>query len=400
MNPKLQQLQPYPFERLRTLIAGIAPPAHLSPISLSIGEPRHAAPEFLLAALRKSLAGLGTYPTTLGAAEIRSAAAHWLERRFVLPRSSVDPHTMVLPVNGTREALFAFTQAAIDTSKDARPLVLAPNPFYQIYEGAAILAGAGVHFLPTLAKTRYLPDLDAVSPDIWKRCQLLFLCSPGNPTGAVMGIEYLKQALDFSDKYGFIIAADECYADIYFDEAAPPPGLLQACIAHGRPGFDRCITFHSLSKRSSVPGLRSGFVAGDPKLLNTFLLYRTYHGCAMPVHVQTASAAAWNEDAHARANRSLYREKFDAILPVLSKVMAVDRPDAAFYLWPDVDGDDESFVRDLFARKNVLALPGTYLARRADGVNPGSGRIRISLVAALAECVEAAGRIRDFVISR
>jgi N-succinyldiaminopimelate aminotransferase len=400
VNPKLQHLRPYPFERLRALLAGTRPPAHFSPISLSIGEPRHAAPDFLLAALRESLESLGTYPTTLGTPEFRSASANWLERRFALPRNCVDRGTMVLPVNGTREALFAFTQALIDTSKDARPLVLAPNPFYQIYEGAAILAGADVHFLPTLAKTRYLPDLDAVSPEVWKRCQLLFLCSPGNPTGAVMGIEYLKQALEFSDKYGFAIAADECYADIYFDEAAPPPSLLQACIAHGRPGFDRCIAFHSLSKRSSVPGLRSGFVAGDPQLLKSFLLYRTYHGCAMPVHVQTASVAAWNEDEHARANRSLYREKFDAILPVLSTVMAVHRPDAAFYLWPDVDGDDEIFVRDLFAQKNVLALPGSYLARGADGVNPGAGRIRVSLVAPLAECVEAAGRIRDFVISR
>ena len=400
MNPTLNELKPYPFERLRALTADTKPPAGYAPISLSIGEPRHQAPAFLIDKLRESLASLGIYPTTLGVAEFRGAAAQWLERRFSLPGNSVDPQSMLLPVNGTREALFAFTQATLDTKRAARPLVVMPNPFYQVYEGAALLAGADVHFLPTLPQTRYLPDLDSVPAETWKRCQLLFLCSPGNPTGAVMGLEYLKKALDLSDKYGFTIAADECYADIYFDEAAPPPGLLQACIAHGRPRFDRCVTFHSLSKRSSVPGLRSGFVAGDPALLRSFLLYRTYHGCAMPVHVQSASAAAWNEDSHARQNRGLYREKFDAVLPILSKVMAVDRPDAAFYLWPTIDGDDEAFVRDLFSQKNVLALPGSYLARSAGGLNPGAGRIRISLVAPLAECVEAAERIRDFVISR
>jgi N-succinyldiaminopimelate aminotransferase len=394
VNPKLQLLQPYPFERLRALTAGIVPPAQLTPISLSIGEPRHEAPDFLVRLLQGSLQGLGTYPTTVGSPEFRSAAAGWLERRYALPRACIDPQTMVLPVNGTREALFAFTQAAIDSpsvgaSPGAKPLVVVPNPFYQIYEGAAILAGADVHFLPTLASNRYLPDLNAVSADLWKRCQILFLCSPGNPTGAVMDIGYLRRALDLSDEHDFAIVADECYADVYFDEAAPPPGVLQACIAHGRPRFDRCIVFHSLSKRSSVPGLRSGFVAGDPNLLKPFLLYRTYHGCAMPVHVQGASAAAWNEDTHARANRRLYREKFDAVVPILSSVMCVERP--------DVGGDDEVFVRELFAQKNVLALPGSYLARSAGGFNPGAGRIRMSLVAPLAECIDAAERIREFV---
>jgi N-succinyldiaminopimelate aminotransferase len=301
-------------------------------------------------------------------------------------------------VNGTREALFAFTQALLDGAE--KPLVLMPDPFYQIYEGAALLAGADVHFLPTLPRTRYLPDLDAVPDSVWKRCRLLFLCSPGNPTGAVMSLAYLRQALDLSERHDFVIASDECYADIYFDESAPPPGLLQACIAAGRDGFERCMVFHSLSKRSSVPGLRSGFVAGDAALIKPFLLYRTYHGCAMPVQVQHASAAAWNDDAHARENRALYREKFDRVLPILSQVMAVDRPDAAFYLWPDVAGDDEAFVRELYRHKNVLALPGSYLAREVNGENPGAGRVRLSLVASVDECVEAAHRIRDFVIGR
>jgi N-succinyldiaminopimelate aminotransferase len=398
VNPRLAALKPYPFERLRKLNAGIVPPAHQSPISLSIGEPRHAPPDFVIDALTRSMSGLGTYPSTLGLIEFRSAAARWAQRRYSLPEGCLNPDTMLLPVNGTREALFAFTQTLLDGSE--KPLVLMPDPFYQIYEGAALLAGAEVHFLPTLPRTRYLPDLDAVPEAIWKRCRLLFLCSPGNPTGAVMSLAYLRQALELADRHDFVIASDECYADIYFDESAPPPGLLQASVAAGRRGFERCMVFHSLSKRSSVPGLRSGFVAGDAALIQPFLLYRTYHGCAMPVQVQQASAAAWNEDAHARQNRALYREKFDRVLPILSQVMAVDRPDAAFYLWPDVAGDDEAFVRELYRTKNVLALPGSYLARAVDGANPGAGRVRLSLVASVDECVEAAHRIRDFVTGR
>ncbi len=398
MNPRLTALKPYPFERLRKLNAGITPPAHLSPISLSIGEPRHAPPDFVVDALTHAMSGLGTYPSTLGVPEFRRAAAAWTQRRYSLPEGSVNPDTMLLPVNGTREALFAFTQALLDGAE--KPLVLMPDPFYQIYEGAALLAGADVHFLPTLPRTRYLPDLDAVPDSVWKRCRLLFLCSPGNPTGAVMSLAYLRQALDLAERHDFVIASDECYADIYCDESTPPSGLLQACIAAGSNGFERCMVFHSLSKRSSVPGLRSGFAAGDAALIKPFLLYRTYHGCAMPVQVQHASAAAWNDDAHARENRALYREKFDRVLPILSQVMAVDRPDAAFYLWPDVAGDDETFVRELYRHKNVLALPGSYLAREVNGENPGAGRVRLSLVASLDECVEAAHRIRDFIIGR
>jgi N-succinyldiaminopimelate aminotransferase len=396
VNPKLGSLKPYPFERLNALKAGVSPPSHLAPISLSIGEPRHAAPPFLIESLKAGLDSLGTYPTTAGLAEFRQAAADWAQRRYALPPGSIDAERMVLPVNGTREALFSFTQALLDGQADA--LVVMPNPFYQIYEGAAILAGAGVHFLPTLAANRYLPDLDAVPAAVWKRTQLLFLCSPGNPCGAVMSVDYLRQALELAERHDFVIASDECYADIYFDESNPPPGLLQAAYAAGRHGFERCMVFQSLSKRSSVPGLRSGFVAGDPALMKAYLLYRTYHGCAMPVHVQRASITAWRDAAHARANRDLYRRKFDAVLPILQKVMAVDRPDAAFYLWPDVNGDDEVFVRELIRAKNVIALPGSYLAREDGGQNPGSGRVRLSLVASVDECVEAAERIRDFIL--
>jgi N-succinyldiaminopimelate aminotransferase len=395
MNPALERLQPYPFERLNELKAGLKPPPGLKHIGMSIGEPQHAPPPFVLSALAQSLGTLGTYPSTAGRAELRAAAARWLERRFHLPAGGVDPDTMLLPVSGTREGLFSFVQTVVDAR--ARPLVVMPNPFYQIYEGAAYLAGAEPHFLNATAATRYLPDLDAVPTEIWSRCGLLFLCTPGNPSGAVMGVRYLSRVLELADRYGFVVASDECYADIYFDEHMAPPSLLNACLANGRERWQNCMVFHSLSKRSSVPGLRSGFAAGDPALIRAYRLYRTYHGCAMPVHTQLASIPAWNDDAHAAANRKLYREKFDRVLPILEPVMKVSRPDAAFYLWPDVGGDDEAFVRDLYARKNLTALPGSYLARDGGRGNPGRGRVRISLVAGVEECVEAAHRIRDFV---
>jgi N-succinyldiaminopimelate aminotransferase len=398
VNPRLKLLHAYPFERLSQLTAGIRPAAAYRPIALSIGEPRHATPPFIAATLSRSLHTLGNYPLSLGLEELRLAAAAWLERRFSLVPGSVDALRMVLPVNGTREALFAFIQAAIDPGK--QPLVAMPNPFYQIYEGAALLAGAEPYYLPTTRQTRYLPDLDAVPASIWQRCQVLFLCSPGNPTGAVMSVEYFQQALALADKYDFVVASDECYADIYRDEAHPPPSLLSAAQAAGRVSFERCIVFHSLSKRSSVPGLRSGFVAGDPALLGPFRLYRTYHGCAVALHTQLASVAAWSDDGHVKANRDLYRAKFAAVLPILTPVLAVDPPDAAFYLWPDVGGNDELFVRDLFEQKNVTVLPGSYLARPGPTGNPGAGRIRVSLVAELADCIAAAERIRDFAQSR
>jgi N-succinyldiaminopimelate aminotransferase len=398
MNPRLDRLHAYPFERLARLKSGVTPPQGLPHIAMSIGEPQHEPPPFVIDTLRENLHRLGSYPATAGSIELRAAAARWLERRFALGPSAVNEETMVLPVNGTREALFAFVQATIDTRSDS--LVLMPNPFYQIYEGAALLAGAEPYFLDMTAATRYAPDLDAVPDSVWRRCQVLFLCNPGNPTGATLSQAYLGQALELAERHDFVIAADECYAEIYLDERAPPPSLLQACLATGRSRFERCVVFHSLSKRSSVPGLRSGFVAGDPALISRFLLYRTYHGSAMPVTTQLASIAAWNEDAHAAANRRLYQEKFDRVLPILAPHLDVVRPDGAFYLWPDVGGDDETFTRDLFASQNLTVLPGSYLARAATAANPGQGRVRISLTAGVEHCVAAAERIRDFLDAR
>lgn len=401
MNSLLTRLHAYPFERLARLKSGAAAPAGLTPIDMWIGEPRHEPPASVLATLRENLHRLGTYPATAGLAELRAACAHWLQRRYRLPGGSVDPATMVLPVNGTREALFAFVQAAVDRDAGAAgagPLVLMPNPFYQIYEGAALLAGAEPHYLATTAQNGFVPDLDAVPESLWRRCQVLFLCSPGNPTGRVLPLEYLRHALALADRHGFIIAADECYTEIYLDERSPPPGLLEACLAAGHDRFQRCVVFHSLSKRSSVPGLRSGFVCGDPQIISRFLLYRTYHGSAMAVPTQLASITAWEDDEHAAANRRLYQEKFDRVLPILASCLEVEKPQGAFYLWPDVRTDDERFVRELYASQAVTVLPGSYLARPAPADNPGAGRVRISLVPPLGQCIEAAERIREFLL--
>lgn len=397
MNPSLARLQPYPFERLRLLLAGARPPAALPHISLSIGEPRHEPPPFVLQALTDNLATLGSYPATAGLPQLRAAVAAWLTRRFKLPAGSVNPDTMVLPVNGTREALFAFVQAAVDRTQ--HPTVVMPNPFYQIYEGAALLAGAEPHFMGNAAFDEALPDLDGVPESVWQRCQVLFLCSPGNPTGAVASIDYLRRALALADRYDFVVASDECYSEIYLDEANPPPGLLQAAVAAGHGNYERCMVFHSLSKRSSVPGLRSGFVAGDPALIKPFLLYRTYHGSAMAAYIQLASVLAWNDDAHVVANRELYRQKFQQVLPILQAVLDVKLPDASFYLWPRC-ADDERFTRELFERKHVTTLPGSYVARDMPGGNPGRGRVRLSLVASVPECVEGARRIKDYLQGR
>jgi N-succinyldiaminopimelate aminotransferase len=395
MNPVLTRLHAYPFERLTRLKSGVGAPAGLSSIDMWIGEPRHEPPANVLATLRDNLHRVGTYPATAGLPELRSACARWLERRYRLPGGSVDAATMVLPVNGTREALFAFVQAAVDGHR--HPLVLMPNPFYQIYEGAALLAGAEARFLDTTPHNGYMPDLDAVPEDIWRRCQVLFLCSPGNPTGKVLPLEFLRHALALAERHDFIIAADECYTDIYLDERCPPPGLLEACLAAGHGRFERCVVFHSLSKRSSVPGLRSGFVCGDPQIVSRFLLYRTYHGSAMPIPTQLASVTAWQDDAYAASNRRLYQEKFERVLPILTPHLDIAKPDGAFYLWPDVRRDDERFVRDLYATQAVTVLPGSYLARAGSDGNPGAGRVRISLVPPLEQCIDAAERVREFV---
>lgn len=398
MNPHLAQLHTYPFEKLAQLKAGVKPPAALAHIAMSIGEPRHPPPPFVIEELRHRLTELGSYPTTLGLPLLREAAARWLERRFTLPTGAIDAAAMVLPVNGTREALFAIAQAIIDPA--TAPLVALPNPFYQIYEGAALLAGAEPWFMNTTAATRFLPDLDAVPASVWQRCQLLYLCSPGNPAGAVMSQAFLQHALQLAESHDFIIACDECYADLYLDDATPPPSLLNAALSLGHDRFERCIVFHSLSKRSSVPGLRSGFVAGDPALLRQFLLYRTYHGCAMPLPTQYASAIAWNDDTHAAVNRASYREKFAQVLPILAGVLDVSAPAGAFYLWPQIGADDARFTRELFGACNVTVLPGSYLARDTPAGNPGQGRVRISLVPALGDCLEAAHRIRKFIETR
>jgi N-succinyldiaminopimelate aminotransferase len=395
VNQRLELLAAYPFERLARLKAGITPPATLPHIAMSIGEPKHAPPHFVIEALRRELGKLDSYPVTAGLPEMRAACTAWLERRF---KVRVLPESMVLPVNGTREALFSFVQAVVSTGgTQSKPVVAMPNPFYQIYEGAALLAGAEPVFLNTTGGNRFQPDLDAVPAEIWKRCEILFLCSPGNPTGAVLSLEFLRHALKLAEKYDFVVASDECYAELYRDESTPPPSLLQAAVADGNTSFERCMVFHSLSKRSSVPGLRSGFVAGDARLIKPYLLYRTYHGCAMPVPTQLASIAAWNDDAHAAANRLLYREKYARVLPILQPVLDVVEPDGAFYLWPDIHGDDEAFTRDLYATQNLTILPGSYLARNTRAGNPGRQRVRISLVAPVEECVTAAQRIRTFL---
>lgn len=394
MNPHLSQLQPYPFEKLRQLFKGVTPNPAYREIKLSIGEPKHATPEFIKTALTDHLRGLANYPTTQGTPALRQAITAWLERRYGLEQ--LDPDRHVVPVNGSREALFSFAQAVIDPSKGATPLVVSPNPFYQIYEGAAYLAGAEPRFLNTLPEHHFSLDLDALSPEEWARVQLLYVCSPGNPTGKVLDLEDWRQLFALADKYGFIIASDECYSEIYFDEATPPLGGLEAAKRLGR-GMERLVMFSSLSKRSNVPGLRSGFVAGDPDILKQFLLYRTYHGCAMNPAVQAASVAAWGDEAHVRENRRLYREKFARLTPQIAGALDTAMPDASFYLWARTPLSDTDFARRLLADYNVVVLPGSYLAREARGVNPGENFIRIALVASLEECQEAADRLCQFV---
>ncbi|MET0105565.1 MAG: succinyldiaminopimelate transaminase [Sedimenticola sp.] len=397
MNPNLDRLQPYPFQKLAALKAGITPPAEQPHIALSIGEPKHKTPVFIRDALQDNLHGVATYSATKGTLELRLAIADWLIRRYDLPQENLDPERHILPVNGTREALFAFAQAAVDSS--GNPLVLMPNPFYQIYEGAALLAGAEPLFLSCSAENNFLPDYDSISDETWNRCQLLYICSPGNPTGAVADMETLQKLINLADKHDFIIASDECYSEIYPDEENPPPGLLQAAHAMGNDEYRHCIVFNSLSKRSSVPGLRSGFVAGDAELINPFFLYRTYHGCAMPTHHQAASIKAWGDEQHVQENRTLYRKKLEAVHDILYDVLPAERAGAGFYMWPETPIADTVFARDLFAQQNVTVLPGSFLSRDVDGMNPGSHRVRMALVAAMDECVEAAQRIKTYIES-
>lgn len=394
MNPFLNNLQPYPFERLRALLAGVAAPEAFTPLNLWIGEPRHPTPALIREALTAHLDGLSSYPATAGTPALREAIAAWLRRRYAL--QAIDAATEVLPVNGSREALFAFAQAVVDPAAGAR--VVCPNPFYQIYEGAALLAGAHPYYVEQSPQTRFRCDWASVPEAVWVDTRLVYACSPGNPTGAVLALDDWQLLFELSDRYGFTIAADECYSEIHFDDSAPPLGALQAAQALGRTDWRRLVVFSSLSKRSNAPGLRSGFVAGDASILQRFLLYRTYHGSAMSLPVQAASIAAWGDEAHVAENRQMYRSKFDAVTPVLARVLETARPEAGFYLWARVPGgDDQAFCRDLYAQYNVLLLPGSFLAREQDGRNPGSGFVRIALVDTLAGCVEAAARIERFL---
>jgi N-succinyldiaminopimelate aminotransferase len=391
MNPNLNLLQPYPFQRLRDLFKGTTPNPAYSAINLSIGEPKHATPQLIKDALVNNLPGLASYPTTIGSLALREAISKWISRRYGV--ANLNPETAILPVTGSREALFAFAQLIIDRS-EPNPVVISPNPFYQIYEGAAFLAGAEPYFLNTLPENDHAMEIESVPVDVLNRTQLVYVCSPGNPSGKVMSLAQWKTLFELSDKFDFVIAADECYSEIYFDEANPPLGALQAAHKLGRD-YKNLVIFSSLSKRSNVPGMRSGFVAGDEKIIEKFALYRTYHGCAMNPAVQAASMTAWNDEAHVIENRRLYAEKFEIVTPLLGGTLQVKMPDAAFYLWARSSMPDTEFALKLYRDFNVTVLPGSYLAREAHGINPGLGFVRLALVASLDECVEAANRIKQ-----
>ena len=394
MNPDLQKLQPYPFEKLKALKENCTPEVE-GHIALSIGEPKHAAPAFVLDTITSNLNEINRYPLTKGSIELRNAITSWLTQRFKLADKALDPEQHILPVTGTREALFSFAQCFIDRNDDA--LILMPNPFYQIYEGAAFLSGATPRFYNTVKENNYLPDFDAINEADWQRCQIIYICTPGNPTGSVISKQQLIELIRLSQKYDFIIASDECYSEIYFDENNPPSGLLEAAEACGNHEYKNCMVFHSLSKRSNLPGMRSGFVAGDAKLIKAYLLYRTYHGCAMPPVHQVASVEAWSDEEHVKQNRKQYVEKFAAVVDILSPVIKVKSPDAGFYLWLNTPIDDETFARDLYQQQNVTVLPGSYLSREDDGINPGQNHVRLALVAPLDECLSAAQRIKQYI---
>ncbi len=397
MNPDLDLLQPYPFQRLASLFSGVQPNPALRPISLGIGEPKHPTPERIRAAITANLDGLAAYPATAGSETLRRSMADWLVMRHGLP--GLDWKTQVLPVNGSREALFAIAQTIVDRTRPS-PVVVSPNPFYQIYEGATLLAGARAAFLNQTQDNGFRLDLGQLPDETWSQTQLLFVCSPGNPAGAVLTLDDWRALFALSDRHGFVIVSDECYSEIFFDDAAPPLGGLGAAVALGRTDFQRLVVLGSLSKRSNCPGMRSGLIAGDATIIERFLLYRTYHGCAMSPTVQAASVAAWTDESHVVENRRMYREKFDAVLEVLAPAMPVQRPDGGFYLWLETPGADTDFARDLYREQAVTMLPGSYLAREAHGINPGLGRVRAALVAPVAECVEAATRLAAFVRNR
>ena len=396
MNQAIQQLHSYPFEKLNELLSGLQAPAGKSGINLSIGEPKHPTPDFILEALKNNLNLAANYPKTKGNIELRTAIAEWLTTRFSLLPADIDADKHIIPVNGTREALFALAQCLIDNTTDS-PVVITSNPFYQIYEGAALLAGASPYYVNCNAENQFQTDYSSVPEHIWQACQLLYICTPNNPTGSVAELETFEYLLELADKHDFIIASDECYSEIYLDDDRPPTGLLEAASNLGRDDFKRCLVFHSLSKRSNVPGMRSGFVAGDASLIEAFFKYRTYQGCAMAPYTQQASIVAWKDEHHVQENRRLYREKFDKVIDILRPVMNVSLPLATFYLWLQTPQSDVEFARGLYQRQNVTVLPGSFLSREINGINPGEKRVRVALVASLAECKEAANRIVSYI---
>jgi N-succinyldiaminopimelate aminotransferase len=396
MNPELEKLHAYPFEKLKKLLSECNANTKKPSITLAIGEPKHQTPKFITEELKANIGNISIYPTTRGTNELKTTIIDWLCRRFHLSHKTLDEERNILPVNGTREALFSIAQTIIN-KKNVKPIVMMPNPFYQIYEGAALLAGAEPYYLNCIEENKYIPDLSLVPKEIWERCQLFYLCSPGNPSGAVVDFDFIKELMKLADKYNFIIASDECYSEIYYDEKKPPLSLLEYAKKLGNTEYKRCLIFHSLSKRSNVPGLRSGFVAGDSEMIEIFYRYRTYHGCAMPLHVQKASIAAWNDEEHVKENRNIYRKKFLRVCCELEPVLPVSPPSGGFYLWPKLPNSDVDFAKELYQSENVKVLPGSYLSRKIDNINPGNKRIRIALVAETDTCIEAAKRIKKFL---
>jgi len=396
MNPELENLHAYPFEKLKKLLNKCNANTKKSSITLAIGEPKHQTPKFITKELKANIENISIYPTTRGTNELKTAIINWLCRRFHLSHETLNEERNILPVNGTREALFSIAQTIIN-KKNVKPIVIMPNPFYQIYEGAALLAGAEPYYLNCIEENKYIPDLSLVPKEIWERCQLFYLCSPGNPTGAVVDFDFIKELMELADQYNFIIASDECYSEIYYDEKQPPLSLLEYAKKLGNTEYKRCLIFHSLSKRSNVPGLRSGFVAGDSEMIESFYRYRTYHGCAMPLHVQKASIAAWDDEKHVKENRNIYRQKFLKVCNELESVLPVSPPSGGFYLWPKLHCSDEDFAKELYTSENVEVLPGSYLSRNVNCINPGDKRVRIALVAETDLCIEAAKRIKRFI---
>ena len=396
MNPELENLHTYPFEKLRNLLSKCNVNTKKSAITLAIGEPKHKAPKFITRELEENISNISTYPTTRGTNELKTAIINWLCRRFNLSQETLNEERNILPANGTREALFSIAQTVVNKAS-GNPIVMMPIPFYQIYEGAALVAGAEPNYLNCIEENKYIPDLSLVLKEIWQRCQLFYLCSPGNPNGAVVDFDFIKELMMLADKYNFIIASDECYSEIYYNEEQPPLSLLEYAKKLGNFEYKRCLIFHSLSKRSNVPGLRSGFVAGDSEIIEIFYRYRTYHGCAMPLHVQKASIAAWNDEKHVKENRDIYREKFLKVCVELKSVLPVTPPSGGFYLWPKLHCSDEDFAKELYTSENVEVLPGSYLSRNVNCINPGDKRVRIALVAETDVCIEAAKRIKGFI---